>query len=206
MLAVPVGAEALIAEHHLGTLKKIYKPNTVLSIIVGSCLIAFACVWIMFALGLTGNPLLPANQLPFPSSALPPSIDPTFTMLPTILSIVFPLIGLIFIGVGFRILIMALLNQQVRAVLCEHGVAYLRPREAGAFRWEQVATVLDRTSIHTSTTDQSGSIVQTSRTISHTYTVVCKDGRRFIFNTLLNKVEQLGEDIQSAVALYQQSV
>jgi hypothetical protein len=107
MTAVPSAAEALMAMHHLGTPKKVYKPHTILSVIAGLCLITFAFAWIMLALILTGSPLPPANQIP----TLLLSTDPTLSTLLTILGIVFPLVGLIFVGVGLRIIITALLNQ-----------------------------------------------------------------------------------------------
>ncbi len=70
MPAVPAEAESLIAQHQLGTPKKVYKPVTVKNIIVGLILIMFAFAWTLVALFLTGSPLLPASQLPFQISPL----------------------------------------------------------------------------------------------------------------------------------------
>jgi uncharacterized protein DUF6585 len=205
MLAVPVEAEALITLHQLGAPKKVYKPFTLSSIIGGLIVITFAFAWILAALFLTGSPLLPVNQLPFQISPIHQPIDPTLATTLTILGIVFPLFGLIFVGLGLAMIISALLNRHVRAVLCEYGVAHLGRKGADAFRWEQVATVLDQVSVHRRTTKQSDGNTNTSTTISHIYTVACKDGRRFIFNNILGKAEQLGQEIQIAVAMCQTS-
>lgn len=206
MPAVPVEAEALMSRYQLGAPKKVYKPATLSSMIGGLILMTFACVWILVALVLTGSPLLPVNQLPFQISPLVQSTDPAFATILTIVGIVFPVLGLIFVALGASMMIRAFLNRHVRAVLCEYGVAYLARKGADAFRWEQVATVLDKVSVHTSTTEQVDGSTTTSTTLSHTYTVACKDGRRFLFTHLLGKAEQLGQEIQIAVALSQSSV
>ena len=206
MPAVPVEAEALMTRYQLGTPKKVYKPVTISSIIGGLLLMTFACMWILVALVLTGSPLLPVNPLPFQISPLSPPTDSPFATILTILGIVFPLLGLIFVALGVSMILRALLNRHVRAVLCEYGVALLGRKGADAFRWEQVATVLDKVSVHTSTTEQVDGRTHTSTTLSHTYTVACKDGRRFLFTHILGKAEQLGQEIQIAVALSQTSM
>src|SRR5579884_418453 len=166
-MQLPAEAEKLIATHRLGAPKKVYKPNTIGSIIVGSLVIAFACVWIAFALMLTGSYLLPTDQTStlFPYVSAPP--DSSFATIMSVLGIVFPLVGLVFVGVGLAIIVRALLNQHVRAVLCEDGVAYLARDKVDAFRWEQVADVFDKVSVHTSTTDNMNGGTSTSTTISH---------------------------------------
>ena len=206
MIAISSEAEPLIARYELGASKQVYKPPTITSIIVGSCLIAFACVWIIIALVITRGPLLLEQTSGFSSSITPtdPALN-TFNMVFTILSIVFPALGLVFIGVGLKIVINAILNRHMRAVLCEYGVAYLERRGADAFRWEQVTTVLDRVSEHHNTTNRPDGSTTTSITTRHTYTVACKDGRRFIFKGMLRHEDLLVEEIQIAVAGYQKS-
>lgn len=206
MVVVPSEAEALIARHQLGKPKKIYKPRTIASIITGSFLIAFACAWITGVLFFTvnsftiqANPLLPSQIYNTPMSLSSPF---NWMIIP---GIVFTLIGLVFVVAGILTIINAFLYRRVRAVLCEHGVAHLGIKKADAFRWEEVATVLDKVNVHTGTTDEENGSSSTTRTISHTYTVACMDGRRFVFDKALGEVEQLGEEIQIAVAIHQKA-
>lgn len=217
MLAVPVAAELFIAQYRLGTPKQIYRPATVTAIIFGSLLTIFAVFWILVVLFIIGvitggsfflTNLLSAQTSPFPPdspfSPATPSINPTLSIILTILGLVFPLFGLLFVAFGITMIVKALLNRHICAVLCEHGVVYIGRRESVAFRWEQVVTVLDKVSVNSSTDEGANGMTSTRTTISHAYTVVCKDGRRFLFDGKLARVEELGQEIQIAVALSRQ--
>jgi hypothetical protein len=207
MAAIPSKLEPLITMYQLGTVKKIYKPHTISSIILGLSLTIFACVWIIITLMMTGSFLLVTDQSSSQISAIP--FSDTATSAPDtgngILSFIFPLFGLIFIVIGLFVVIKAVLNRDVRAVLCENGVAHLGRMGDDAFRWEQVKLAFDKIKVSTNATNSVNGSISTSRTINHTYTVICKDGRKFVFNNTLNYVEQLGKEIQLAIATYQKS-
>jgi hypothetical protein len=202
-MEIPKEAEQCIATHHLGTAKKIYTPNTVGSLLVGLIVIIFAVFWMMAALLLTGSPLLPVDA----TSTYPPVVfvspDPSLTNTMTVLGVVLPLIGLILVGAGLVSIIKTVSNWQRRVVLCEHGVVDLTRERMDAFRWEQVATVLDKVEVHRHQIDSEQGRTSTPPSTSHSYKVVCADGRTFLFDETLSRVEQLGEEIQVAVALVQ---
>lgn len=147
-MKLPKDAEQYIVAYHLGTPKMVYSPNTVGSLLVGLIVIIFAVFWMMAALLLTGSPLLPVDA----TSTYPPVVfvspDPSLTTTMTVLGVVLPLIGLILVGAGLVSIIKTVNNRQRRVVLCEHGVVDLTRERVDAFRWEQVATVLDKVEVH----------------------------------------------------------
>ncbi len=161
-------AQQLIARDWLGTPAEIYKPHTILSVIAGLFLLAFASGWIWLAASITGSSLLPSNLLLFHFTA--PS-DSSFA----IIGIIFPLFGLIFVGPGLWIVFKAILNRHIRAVVCTNGVAYVIRNSADAFRWEQVLTTFRKVSGNTTTTHYQNGGTSTSSSIKHTYTVHCYD-------------------------------
>ncbi len=94
----------------------------------------------------------------------------------------------------------AILNRNNQAVVCTDGVAYVTRKSADAFRWEQVLMVFNRTSVSTSETQNEYGGTSTSTSINHKYAVHCHDGRKFVFDNSLSKVEDLGERIEVEVA------
>lgn len=200
MAPISLEAQQLIARNRLGIPTEVYKPHTILSIIGGSFFMAFALGWIWFTASITGSPLLPTNLLLFHFPSIPS--DDAFSRIFGIVGIVFPLFGLIFVGVGLWIILNAILNRNIRAVVCTNGVAYVMRNRADAFRWEQVLTVFHKVSVRTNTTQYQSGGTSTSTSISHTYTVHCHDGRKFTFNSTLGKVQDLAETIEVQVARY----
>lgn len=186
-------AQQLIARNWLGTPKEIYKPHTILSIIAGLFFLAFAAGWVWLAASITGSSLLPPSLLLFHFQAPSDSVFAIF-------GIVFPLFGLIFVGAGLWVVFKAILNRHIRAVVCTNGVAYVMRNSADAFRWEQVLTTFHKVSVSTSTTHYQSGGTSTSTSIKHAYTVHCHDGRKFVFDSTLGKVQDLAETIEVEVA------
>lgn len=187
MASVPPEAESLIRRYNLGALRKVYKPHTFWSVIGGLFVMGFGAAWALLASSILNSAQLPVSNDIF-----------------SIVSIVFPLFGLLIVLIGFWGIIKALLNRKVRAVLCAYGVAYLGRQNADAFRWEQVATIFHKVTEHTHTShNHSTGSTSTSRSYSHTYTINCKDGRRFVFDSVLGGVKRLGATIEDEVARYQ---
>jgi hypothetical protein len=98
---------------------------------------------------------------------------------PVAVRIGYPLAGLVLAAWAVSLFARALRRKDVRAVLCEYGVVQVGLEGAHAFRFDQVATVLPA---------------------GHVYTVVCRDGRQFVFDRLLAEVEDLGRRIGVSVA------
>lgn len=100
-------------------------------------------------------------------------------MPPAAVRIGYPAAGLVLGALAVLLFARALRLKDVRAVLCEYGVVQVGLEGTHAFRFEQVATVLPA---------------------GHAYTVVCRDGRRFVFDRLFAEVEDLGRRIAVSVA------
>ena len=210
MASLTAEAQQLITRDRLGSPLNIFGPHTVLSIIGGLFLMAFAVMWIWFTLSIFGNSLLPANLTFFNLlfQAAPPSFSPdpsgtssTFNTIFTIMGIVFPLFGVLFFFSGLWNIFRAIYNHGIRAVICTYGVAYVRPSSADSFRWQDVLTTFHRVNVYTSHNQSSGA---TTTSVRHTYTVHCHDGRKFVFKPPLARVEDLGESIEVQVARMKQ--
>ncbi len=169
--------ETLIVWYNLGRVKKVYKAHIVSALIVGLIFAVTGGTFFMLTL-----PYI------FAASNAQALIGSVFS--------------LIFCMLGIKAIIKAIDNRHTYAALCEHGVAYITAKGADAFRWEQVVIVLTRDQVHVKSRQRLGIFMNNTRvTVSHTYTVACNDGRRFIFKGLLGQVDELAEEIQIAVAL-----
>lgn len=199
MMNVPPAAERLIARYQLGQPIQVYRPNTALSVIVGLFVIAFAVAWTLIVASITNSSLIPFRLF---SSTMPGSTDMTGTVnsVFNILGIIFPLFGVIFLIIGLGVITSAILNSRIRAFVCNNGVAYLMRNGADAFRWEQVLKVFHKVTSSTSTSTNQQGFTTTSTRLSHTYTVHCHDGRKFVFNSTLGKVQDLAETIEVQAA------
>ena len=98
---------------------------------------------------------------------------------PVAVRIGYPVAGLVLAAWAVLLFVRALRRKDVRAVLCEYGVVQAGLEGTHAFRFEQVAAVLPA---------------------GHAYTVVCRDGRQFVFDGLLADVDDLGRRIGVSVA------
>ena len=199
MVYVSPEARQLIGRYGLGGLIETYKPHTILSIIGGMFFIAFALFWIVVAASITQSPLLPSSlllfQFPFPSIVSSNSIF-------TVFGIVFPLFGLIFVVVGLLMVIRAILNRNIRAIVCTNGVVSIKRKSADAFRWEQVLQTFKKVSVSTThyRSSTTGASAGSSTSIHYTYSVHCHDGRKFVFDSTLGRVQDLAETIEVEVA------
>src|SRR5436189_2127565 len=110
MASLTPEVEQFITQRRLGSPINIYGPSTILSIIGGLFLTAFALFWTWIASHI------------FPSD--PPSM--LFTILP-------PLIGLLIFSVGLWVIGSAIYNRNMRAVVCTYGVAFARPSGTDSF-------------------------------------------------------------------------
>jgi hypothetical protein len=102
---------------------------------------------------------------------------------PVAVRVFYPLVGLGLAVWGLYLFVRAVRLKDVRAVLCEYGVVQLGPQGAHAFRFDQVASVLPPTASRLPV-----------------YTIVCRDGRRFVFDRALADVGDLGRRISVSVA------
>jgi hypothetical protein len=212
MASLTPEVQQFIMRNRLGPPLKIYGPHTILSIIGGLFFTTFALFWTWFALSFFSSSLLPPNLSAFnmllhttPSSFLPSSPDSTFNTMFTIFSIVFPLFGLLFFFIGLWIILSAIYNHDMRAVVCTYGVVSARPSGIDSFRWQDVLTTFHKVHVSTSTSyNQSSGYATTRTSVHHTYTVHCYDGRKFIFKSPLAHVQDLGEDIEVQVARIKQ--
>jgi len=194
-------ARNLIERYNLGVPTEVYRTNALVGIIFGLFFMVFGLAWSLIAATIIDGSLFLRGQ----SSG--PTIDPSlssgvdlFGTLAHVFGIVFPLFGLLFVGIGFMMFLRAILNRNNQAVVCANGVAYVTRKSADAFRWEQVLMVFNRTSVSKSTTHNEYGGTSTSTTINHKYAVHCHDGRKFVFDNSLSKVEDLGERIEVEVA------
>jgi hypothetical protein len=204
-------ARNLIERYNLGTPTEIYRTNALVGIIFGLIPMIFGIAWALIAAIMIDGSLFlmgqSSGQTIDPSLLPGQSIDPSFSSatdlfgtLTHVFGIVFPLFGLLFVGIGLKIFMRAILNRNNQAVVCTNGVAYVTRKSADAFRWEQVLMVFNRTSINRSTTQNEYGGTSTSTSINHKYAVHCHDGRKFVFDNSLGKVEDLGERIEVEVA------
>lgn len=191
-------AQRLIARDNLGTPTAVFRPNVIGSIIISSIILVIGVAWSIitifiintFALFMGGSSFSPISV---PGSAF-------FDMLPMIVSIVFSLVGLLFVAIGLTGLIRTILNRNNQAVVCTDGVAYVMRKSADAFRWEQVLTVVNKTSVSRHTTSDTHGFTNTSTTVHNKYAVHCHDGRTFVFDDMFSHVEDLAEKIEVEVA------
>jgi hypothetical protein len=204
-------ARNLIERNNLGTPTEVYRTNTLVGIIFGPILILFGIAWALIASIIINGSLFllgqSSGQTIDPSLLPGQTIDPSlssgtdlFGTLTHVFGIIFPLFGLLFASIGLMLFIRTILNRNNQAVVCTNGVAYVTRKSADAFRWEQVLTVFNKTSVSTNTTHNQYGGTSTSTSIHHKYAVHCHDGRKFVFDDSLSKVEDLAETIEVEVA------
>ncbi len=203
-------ARNLIDRYKLGTPTEVYGTRTGFSIFFSLFFILFGIAWALIAAFIIDGSFFMIGQSS--SSVLDPSLpgqafnssfssgSDLFSTLAHIFGIVFPLFGLLFAGIGLRVFILSILNRNNQAVVCTDGVAYVTRKSADAFRWEEVLTVFNRTSVSRSTTHNEYGGTTTHTSINHKYAVHCHDGRKFVFDDSLSHVEDLAERIEVEVA------
>ena len=190
-------ARRLIERDNLGAPTEVYRTNALAGSIIGLIFIVFGSVWslITFAMLNGFRFLIGQSALSPVDSGLSTGVD-TFGIITSIFSIIFPLFGLLFVGIGLMTFVRAILNRNNQAVVCTDGVAYVTRESADAFRWEQVLMVFDKKSVSTRQNKDGGR----STRVHHKYAVHCHDGRRFVFDNSLSHVEDLAEKIEVEVA------
>jgi hypothetical protein len=194
-------ARQLIERYNLGIPTEVYRTNALVGIIFGLIFMVFGIAWSLIAAIVIDGSLFLIGQ------SSEQNIDPSlssgvdlFGIVAHVFGIVFPLFGLLFVGIGLMIFLRAILNRNNQAVVCANGVAYVTRKSADAFRWEQVLMVFNRTSVSSSTTQNEYGGTSTSTSVNRKYAVHCHDGRKFVFDNSLGKVEDLGERIEVEVA------
>lgn len=215
MASLTIEAQQLIGRDRLGSPLRVYGPHTILHIIGGLFLTAFAVLWTVFVLFfvLFAKNISNLNQFfhgfipsfsSFPSDQTSNTFNTafsTFGTISTIVGIVFSIFGAFFFFFGLWIIVRAIHNRGMRAAVCAYGVAFVQPSGSDSFRWEDVLTGFHRMSVNVSTTqNQSTGFATTTTTIRHTYTVHCHDGRKFVFKSPLAGVQDLREDIEVQLA------
>jgi hypothetical protein len=194
-------ARNVIEHYNLGIPTEVYRTNALVGIIFGLIFMVFGIAWSLIAAIVIDGSLFLLGQSS--GQAIDPSLSSgvnLFGIVTGAFGIIFPLFGLIFVGIGLMIFSRAILNRNNQAVVCTDGVAYVTRKSADAFRWEQVLMVFNRTSVSRSTTHNEYGGSSESTSINHKYAVHCHDGRKFVFDNSLRKVEDLGERIEVEVA------
>jgi hypothetical protein len=185
-------AQHLITKGELGTPITVYKLNPLGGLIIGTLLIATGIGSFWLGASMLFLPpelsLFHIFNLSIPDVSLTSPLEsgsgPFFTIFGFFFLVYTLLIGVL----GFALVLGAILNRNNRAVFCTNGVAYVTPKFADAFRWEQVLTTTNKVSASSDT--------DTSRT----YTVHCHDGRKFAFDGTLANMDDLAEQIEVAIA------
>lgn len=181
----------LAALHHLGTPTAVYKPSTFLAIFGGLVVIFFGAAWIMIAFYITS------------------SVGSSFssTGLPTILVLVFPFLGFIFVLIGVVLIVKAFLNHNLRVQVYQHGLVLHKRNNNDVIRWDQTAYVWHKVKKSTTTTRNTNpttgyNTMTTSTTTYHTYAVQRVDGANFIFDRTFSHLRELGKTIEQESARY----
>jgi hypothetical protein len=188
---IAVDADQLAALHHLGTPTAVYKPSTILTMLGGLLAVLFGAAWAMIAYYIAS------------------SVDSSFssTGFPTILGLVFPLFGLMFLLIGVVIIVKAFLNRNLRVHVYAHGLVFLKRDSNDVIRWDQIAFVwhkVRKTTTTTGTTNPSTgyTTTTTSTTTYHTYTLQRVDGAKFVFDRTFSRLRDLGKTIEQESARY----
>ncbi len=207
MASLTARAQQIIMRNNLGSPMEVYGPHTIASIIGGLFVMAFAAVWIWFALSITGSTLLPPGSSVFnvlsPGAAigtLPTSdsfsgADAFFSLF----RLIFPLFGVLFLLLGLGSIFRAIYNQGMRVVVCTNGVVVIQPSGSGSFYWQDVLTVFHKVQVSSSRNQSTGA---TSTSIRHAYTVHCRDGRKFVLKSPLARLQDLAETIEVQAARF----
>src|SRR5712691_10125206 len=95
---IAVDAGQLAALHHLGTPIAVYKPSTIGAMIGGLVAVVFGVAWTAITYYLVNSAISSLASTGFP----------------TILELVIPLFGLVFVLIGVGILVTAFLNRNLR--------------------------------------------------------------------------------------------
>jgi hypothetical protein len=146
------------------------------------------------------------HPTPSPFSYNPPDTtnNTPFTIFHTVfplLGIFFSFFGLLFFFLGLWLIVSAIYNRGMRAVVCTYGLAFVKPSGSTSFYWQDVLTGFLKVRVTTSTSyNQTTGMATTSTSLRHIYTVHCHDGRKFVFKSPLARVQNLAEDIEVQIA------
>jgi hypothetical protein len=187
-------ARQAAAAPRLGTVVKVYGPQTIAKLIGAVTAIAMGAGISLALAALSGSDLFPASSNPLSSW-----IDPNTTVgeHPAV-GHYLPLVGLLFVIMGVALGITAFRDASSRVVLCQNGVAMATRKTTGAFSWSEVSSVKRRSQTSAST----GPNGQTSFTVARWYTVVrTHDGRTFVLDSWLigGGARKLGRIVQQSV-------
>jgi hypothetical protein len=186
-----VDADQLAALHRLGTPIAVYKPSTIQAMMGGLVAIVFGMAWAVIAFYII-------------NSAVSSSSSPGF---PTILGLVIPLFGLVFVLIGVVILVKAFLNRKLRVYVHAQGLVFLKRDSNEVIRWDQIAVVWHKVKKTTSTTQTRNpstgyTTTTTSTNTYHSYIVQRTDGAKFVFDHTFSRLRELGKTIEQESARY----
>jgi hypothetical protein len=188
---IAVDADQLAALYQLGTPTAVYKPSTILAMFGGLVVIFFGAAWTMIAFYITS------------------SIGSSFssTGFPTILRLVFPFFGFIFMLIGVVLIVKAFLNHNLRVQVYQHGLVFHKRNSNDVIRWDQIAYVWHMVKKSTTTTHNTNpstgyTTTTASTTTYHTYVVQRFDGANFVFDPTFSHLRELGKTIEQEAARY----
>ena len=188
---IVVDVDQLAALHHLGTPTAVYKPSTILAIFGGLVVIFFGAAWAVIAFYIT--------------SAVGSSFSSTG--FPTILALVFPLFGLMFLLIGVVLIVKAFLNYTLSVQVYQYGLVFHKRNSNDVIRWDQIAFVWHKVKKTTTTTHNTNpstgyNTTTTSTSTYHTYIVQRVDGANFVFDRTFSRLRELGGTIEQEAARY----
>ena len=188
---IVVDATQLAALHRLGTPIAVYKPSTTLTMIGGLVAIVFGVAWVVVALYIVNSVVSSFSSTGFP----------------TILGLVIPLFGLVFVLIGGVVLLKAFLNRNLRVYVHEQGLVYLKRNSNEVIRWDQIAVVWHKVKKTTSTTRTTNpstgyTTTTTSTATYHSYIVQRADGAKVVFDDTFSRLRELGQTIERESARY----
>ena len=194
---IAIYADQVAASYNLGTSKTVYKPSTISSMVGGFIFALIGIAWAVGAYYIT-NSIISSSPL----SGFPP-----------VLVFVIPSFGLIIMLVGLGLIIKAYLNRNLRVLIYEYGLVFIKRSGTEVIRWDQIAFVWHKvkktTSTNTTTNYSTGYTTTTTSTrIDHSYIVQRVDGAKIVFDQTFSRLRELGKTIEqeSARYLYPQAV
>ncbi len=178
----------LIIQNRLGDVQDVYKPHF-RSIIAGSFLMAVGIF-------LTGGPVYGTFRTGPPS----PSDLPTLLIVFSLLA----LLSLYLLFLGVRKIFLTASNPDMRVVACQHGIAFVRRSGSAGFYWQDVQNTFKRQVNlfpNISSGDATDILIALIRfcSIRRSYTIHCRDGRKFVFQEPLTRLEDLAERVETHV-------
>ncbi len=188
---ISADADQLAALHHLGTPTAVYKPSTILAVFGGLVVIFFGAAWTVIAF--------------YIASSVGSSFSPTG--FPTILRLVFPFFGFIFVLIGVVLIVKAFLNYTLSVQVYQYGLVFHKRNSNDVIRWDQIAFVWHKVKKTTTTTHNTNpstgyNTTTTSTSTYHTYIVQRVDGANFVFDRTFSHLRKLGRTIEQEAARY----